>query len=223
MPIFNSTDIERFYLQGESEISTEKSFLVDRYSIPIVAGTSTYTIPDYAFSIRRITYLGWLLDPLPANLYREAFQSQPSQAQPFWYIFNNIGLSKVQLFPIPGANLAAGVNLWSTDIPTSCIVEFWRAADGATWVLPTWAKRRLLKAYVAFRAYSKDGIGNNMKLAQYYEQKWKLNKMQFASVLDYLHSISRKLVLSEGFRSLAFPGQPVLPIGQFGISVDEGY
>ena len=223
MARFQTSDLLRFWNQGENEMSSERPFLVDRYELATTAGTSTYTLPDYVVSIRRVTWMGWKLDPLPQRNFREVFQSSPQMGQPFWYIYNNIGQNQIQLFPSPNVNLATGGVPWGTDIYNYCIVEFYRATDNSTFVLPTWAKRQLLKYYVAKRAFQVDGSGVNMKLAQFYSQKWEQMKGEFVETLNYLTNAPRKLLVSEIVSSNYFPGQPVLPVAQFGEGVDEGY
>ena len=222
MPTFNSSDLNRFFNQGENEISGEKPFLFDRLEIATQSGTSTYTLPDYVTSIRRVTFLGWKLDPLPERNFREVFQSNPSFGQPFWYIYNNIGANKIQLFPTPNQTLVPGVDPWATDIPTQCIVEFARATDNNNFIIPLPLRRQLLKNYVAYRCYQVDGAGRNNKLTKYYKEKWAFWKQQFVELLDDLYNSPRKYIVSEIVSNNTFPGEPVLPIGQFGISVDEG-
>lgn len=223
MPLFNSSDLQRFFNQGENEISTDNPFLVDRLSIATTEGISTYQLPDYVGSIRRVTYLGQKCDPLNQRNLREVFQSATQQGRPFWYIFNNIGAVKIKLFPAPGDTIAQGTNLWSTDIPKSVIVEFYRATDNVTFVLPDWIRRQILKYYVAFRSYSIDGPGCNLKMAAYNMGRWVQGKQYFADVLHFLFTNPRKFCISDIVSSNYYPGEPVLPIDQFGTSVDEGY
>lgn len=224
MPLFQSSDLLRFYNQGENEISTEKSFLPDRYAIPTVVGTAEYQLPDYVTSIRRVSFQGWKLDSLPARNQREVFQGATQTGRPFWYVYNNVGACKIKLFPAPEVVLGSGTgHLWSTDIPNCCIVEFFRATDNSTYVLPPFIKRQLLKLYVAKRSYSIDGPGMNLKLVAYYQKRWNKMKVEFIDLLDDLYGRPRKILVDEVVSSNYFPGEPVLPINQFGVSVDEGY
>lgn len=223
MPNITNTDLERFYNDGENDFCTEKPFLVDRYSPSIVAGTSTYTLPEECLSIRRVTFLGQKLDPMTKRNEREVFQAATQEGTPFWYVFNNIGALKIDLFPRPEQSLAAGVNIWSTDIISSCIFEYYRANNDTTFVIPDWKKRQLLKNYVAKRVAQVDGASYDSKAIKFYNQKWMVGKFQFASLLDELYGSARKLLISEVVSSNYFPGEPILPINQFGVSVDEGY
>lgn len=223
MPLFNTSDLTRFWNQGENEISHERPFLVDRISLNIQTNVALYTLPDYVVSIKRITYLGKKLDPLPKRNQREVFQAATQAGNPFWYVYNNIGANLISLFPTPEQNLPTVTNVWDTDIPNSCIVEFFRATDNNTFKIPSYLRRQLLKYYTAKRAYAIDGAGGNLKLVKYYTEKWMSKKMEFVEWLDFLHTKPRKFCVDEIVSSNYFPGEPVLPIDQFGTSVDEGY
>jgi hypothetical protein len=170
-----------------------------------------------------VTYLGQKLDPLTRRNQNEVFQAATQSGRPFWYVFNNIGTLTIKLFPTPGENLAPGTNLWSTDIPTSCIIEGYRANDDSTFVIPAWKKRQFLKPYVNKRVAQVDGPTNDLKAVKYFDQRWMNAKAQFSQSLDILYGSARKLMVSEIVSSNYFPGEPVLPIDQFGTSVDEGY
>jgi hypothetical protein len=109
------------------------------------------------------------------------------------------------------------------DIPTACIVEYYRASDNNTFVLPSYAKRQLLKQYAAMQLYKMEGSGQNKKLSQYFTSKYQMFKQGFIDHLDYLHNRPRKFVVNEIVSSNYFPAQPILPIDMFGTGVDEGY
>jgi len=144
MPNLQNSDLERFQNDGENDFCTEKHFLTERYSPVITSGIAVYNLPDYILSIRRITFLGQKLDPMTARDQREVFQAATQQGLPFWYLFNNIGALNVKLFPTPNQSLAAAVNPWTTDIPSTCIIEYYRANDDTTFVIPAWKKRQFL-------------------------------------------------------------------------------
>src|SRR4051812_46598864 len=109
MPIFSPQTLTRFFQSGEVEVSTDTPFLVDRVSFNVQSGVSTYTLPDYAISIRRMTYLGQGLDPLPRRNQREVFQGATQLGTPYWYVFDNIGLNQIKLFPTPPTNIPNAV------------------------------------------------------------------------------------------------------------------
>ncbi len=222
MPLFSTADLTRFYNQGENEISTDIPFLVDRYTFATTSGVGTYTVPDYILSIRRVTWLGKKLEPLTARDQREVFQAATQSGTPYFYIFNNVGQNKLKLFPSPPTVGAVSGNLWGNNLKNGLVIEFYRATDNSTFVIPSWIKRRLLKAYVAKRSYAIDGAGSNLKLVDYYTNKWDYQKTLFRELLNDLYSTPRKLVVNSLGNTNHFPGEPILPVDLFGISVDEG-
>ncbi|MGH7239765.1 MAG: hypothetical protein ACREHG_06820, partial [Candidatus Saccharimonadales bacterium] len=213
MSLFSTDSIARYALQGEQQLSRDRPFLVDRYSPAIVDGTSTYSVPDSLLSIRRITWKGFKLDPMPYRLMRESFQSATQQGRPYWYIFDNIGQSKVRLFPTPMENLSAGTDLFSpASVADYCIIEFNRVADAVNWVIPAWKERQLIKQYTNMRCYEMEGAGQNLKLYKYFKVKWELWSGQWFKLLDDLQTKARKLIIDEIHTNQNFPGKPILPI-----------
>lgn len=223
MPNLTNDDYLRFQEDGANDFCTEKHFLTDRYSPAVVSGTPLFVLPDYILSIRRITFLGQRLDPLTARNQREVFQAASQQGLPFWYVFNNIGALTIKLFPTPNQNLNAGTNIWSTDISSSFVIEYYRSDNGTTFDIPSWKKRQFLKPYVAKRVAQTDGPTNDLKAVKFYDDLWRRNKGTFATNLDEYYGLARKLVIAEIVSSNYFPGYPILPVDSFGESVDEGY
>lgn len=222
MPLFSDATITRHYNNGEQDLSVEEPWLVDRFSPSLVAGTALYVLPNYVKAIRRVTYLGYKLDPMSRRDHKEAFQSATQQSRPFWYVFNNVGLNTISLFPVPSLNLAAGTNLWTSDIATSCIVEFDRVSDNSSFIVPTYFRAQLLKYYVGMMVYKMEGSGQNIKISQYFQQRWEDEKQKFFQFLQDVKSKPRKLVTQNITASNFFPAQPVLPIDRYGTSVDDG-
>lgn len=224
MPLNDSQLLVRLFNQGEIECSVEQPFLVDRLSLALVSGQNTYTLPDYVTSIRRMTYTGIGLDPLPRRNQREVFQNSTQQGTPFWYIYNNIGMNLIQLFPCPNANYALLTgNLWlQAVIAQGFVVEFSRVSDNAQFIIPPTFRRQLLKKYVAANAYMVDNHNVNLKVSKYFFNRWKSSKQELFDILESLYNQPRRLVINDFDTFNFFPGSPVLPINRFGISVNEG-
>lgn len=225
MPAISDAILERIFNQGEVECSVERPFLVKRISPTASIGVADYVLPDECINIRKMMWLGWKMDPLPQRNWREVFQGQNYQVgRPFWYVYNNIGLQTVKLFPAPDQITAAAMNPWKpNDIENSFIVEYYTASDNVNFVLPDWIKRQLLKLYVSKYVYTIEGPNQSLKLAKYFADKWNLKKQEFYLLLDALYGSPRKLVTSQIISNNYFPGSPVLPITKFGISVEPGY
>lgn len=223
MPAFSQSDIIRFFNYGEQELSTGCYLLSDRFELPVVSGTSTYQIPDYVSSISRVTFQGKKLTPLPKRDLNGAFQPATQQGIPFWYVFNNVGQNKIQLFPTPNTPTPVGNDPWCTDIPNATIVEFFRVSDNMNFTIPPWTRNFLLKQYTGKELFQIEGPGQNLKMSKFLEEQWKFWSEEFYDLIDELHNAPRKLFVSDVVSGNWFPGSPMLPIDKFGISVETGY
>jgi hypothetical protein len=215
MPNLGSVELERLVNQGEQVISDDINFLAGRYSLTVVAGTSDYTLPTYVRSIKRVTWKGYKLDPLPSRSKNEVFQSGTAQGRPYWYTYNNVGLNKISLFPVPSESVSAGTNIWSTDIPTSVIVEFWRISDNSTYVIPDYFRRLILGYYLTSRQYQQEGKRNRFNSAMYFKQRFAQEKRRFEDFLEEIQNRPVRRSLSGSGMVRNFPGRPILPIDRY--------
>lgn len=224
MPVIDSATINRFFDEAEIECSVEKGFLVDRLSLALVGGQKQYILPDYVTSIRRMTYTGIGLDPLPRRNQRQVFQNSTQQGTPFWYIYNNIGQNTIQLFPCPEQSFAqvTGDLYLQANILKGFVVEYTRVSDNVNFIVPPTLRRQLLKKYVAANAFMVDNKNLSMKVSQYFWQRWEDSKAEFYDIMETLYNQPRQLVINDFNTFNFFPGSPVLPINRFGISVAEG-
>ena len=221
--LFASSTVTRLSNEGENNFAVSYPCILKRVALPISTGTHTYTLDDDVLSIRRITYRGFKLDPLPHRNFREVFQSATQGGKPFWYVFNNIGQNRIRLFPAPTETIiSVQTNLYGTEIPNQCIVEYFQAPDFLTNILPLFFRRRLLKAYVLRGCFNIEGQGQNLKLSLYFKERWRFLKEKYGLLLGDLASKPRKLVVNGISSSYYFPGNPILPIDRFGQSVDQG-
>jgi len=225
MPVIDNLQIQRYFDEGEVECSIEHPFLPDRLSLALIGGLNTYTLPDYCISIRRMTYNGIGLDPLPRRNQREVFQNSTQQGTPFWYVYNNVGLNNIILFPCPNSSVAIVTgDLWKqAQIQTpGLIVEFDRVSDNMFFTIPSTLRRQLLKKFVASQAFLTDNANVNLKVSSYFLNRWNTCKLELFELLDELYNQPRRLVINDFNTFNFFPGNPVLPINRFGISVSEG-
>lgn len=224
MSLWNSQTIIRFSQEGENQFAEDFPCILVRLSLTITATQAIYVLPDDVKSIRRITWQGWKLDPLGQRNMREVFQYATQQGKPFWYVFNNIGANKVQFFPIPNASIApSGGDLFSDAITTDVIIEYFRLPDFATYIIPKYIRRKVLKPYVLKSCFGIEGQGNNLKNRDYFINKWTNLKERYGELLLSIHNKSRKLCLNGITSYQFFPGSPLLPVSRFGIGIDDGY
>jgi len=222
--IWSDEILDRFYKEGQDHLVNEFPCLIDRLALDIVSGTGEYVIPDYVTNIRRITWKGRKIDPLPNRQMRETFQPSTQLGVPYYYIFDNIGFNTIKFFPTPHENLATiTTNLFGSEIPNRCIIEYYRASDYLSFSIPPIVDRRIRKAFVLWKAFSIESKGQDSKAATYYKAKWDNLLKEFGSTLNELITAPRKLIISSKYiDSSAYPSTPILPMDKYGISVNTG-
>lgn len=222
--IFTSEQINRYVLQAEQLFVDEFRCIVDRIALPIVSGTSLYTLPDNIIDIRRITYRGVKIHPISHRDMREWLDGLTSTGKPTNYIFNNVGQLTIKLFPAPVETLTVVQDdLFNPEvIRVQCIVEFYTSADGIGYKLPEYIRRRLLKAYVLKSLFLVEGKGQNIKAAAYWNKKWLYLKDLYGNqILDQLNT-PRRLISSGNYQVRPYLMPPVLPLAMRGVGVDPG-
>jgi hypothetical protein len=225
MAVWTSDDILRFLANAESDFCEEFPVLIDRWCLDIKNGIPEYTLPDYVVNIKRFTYKGAKLDPMPHRYFREAFQGAASQiSTPYWYVHTNLGTNIIKLFPTPAEDLTTtDIGLWDTNIENKCIVEFFRTPDEETGhTIPPYIRRRLLKCGVLKDCFSMENQGQNLKNSQYFDLKWKAMIKQYGNILQTLLAKPRRLAISDPSAYQNYPAAPVLPIDRYGIGVRTG-
>ena len=236
MPLFTDAVLSLLANKGENTFASERPCIVDRTSLAIVSGTDIYTLPNYVIDIKRITYKGWKLFPMPHRDLRQSYLSGKQGGRPYWYVFNNIGQSQIKLFPVPQENITADntyTKLWGSGILTDFIIEFYRLPDsaGVSPLIPVFFRRRLLKAYVASRSFQMEGRGVNLKASKYWKDRFGFLKETYSNLLDDLTNKPRNIIANNTVgRPYGFlPPPPLLPIGDTsshfpggqGIGVDD--
>lgn len=228
MSLFSSEQLARFEEQGEESFHNECHCLIDRIALPIEENESLYTLPNEVVDIRRVTYRGIRIYPISHRSMRKYFDGINPTGTPTNYIYDNNGELVIKLFPTPAETIApVQANLMSRDvIQTQCIVEYYLMPDGVGFKLPSFIRRRLLKAYVLKCAFSVEGKGQNLKAAKYWSDKWDYMMEAYCSAVRGLISTPRKLIASnldyDLVKQLRVP-RPVLPMSMIGLDVDDEY
>lgn len=222
---FDAATTLRFEQNGEDEFASERPCIIDRISLDIITGTDIYSLPNSLISIRRITYLGWKVWPLPHRDLRDSYASGTQAGRPYWYIFNNIGQLQIKLFPVPSENLTAitGPTLWGSDILNCFIIEYFRLPDQSTFKIPAFFRQRLLTYYSNRRNYAMEGRTQDVKASKYWGNKFETYKRIYSELLDDLNNKPRNLITSMAAqRPYGFsPPPPILPVDRYGYSVDD--
>jgi hypothetical protein len=240
MPLFTDAFLTLLETKGENTFAAERPCIIDRISLAITSTVDIYTLPSYVIDIKRITYKGWKVFPMPHRDLRASYLSGKQGGRPYWYVFNNIGQSQLKLFPVPQENITADntyTNLWGAGILTDFIIEFYRLPDStdsaARYNIPNFIRRRLLKSYVMSRAFQAEGRGTNVKATKYWRSKYDFLKSLYTELLDDLNNKPRNIIANNmQSRPYGFvPPPPMIPISKAspshgnlqwnGISVDD--
>lgn len=220
--MLSNTDFATYLAQGETEIAQETPFIVERVSLAIVAGTSDYTLPDYAFEIRRATWLGQKLFNMDERVRKDIYQNVSlSNNSPVYYTANLIAAKTIRLHPTPSITLPSSGDPWlPAPIKANCIVEFYRTADASN-TLPPYLRPIILRHYVGMRAYLREGVSQNLKASQYHRSRWMKQKEWFKAFLWDLYLTNKRSAITDISPPSRIPFKPILPIDRFGTSVDE--
>lgn len=222
MALFSSATITRFANEAEDLYVREFPCIIDRLSLTIVALTHTYTLPDHVIDIRKITWKGKRIDPYSFRKFRNELDTV-STGTPDRYIYDNVNQSQIRFFPIPNEAIAAiSTNLFGSEIGNRVVVEHYRTSDYNSYTIPNFFRRRLLKAYVNKCCFSIEGLGQNLKAAKYWTNKWNYLKDQYSALMEEMINEPRRLIIGgTGAERYILP-RPMLPYDQRGIGVDKG-
>ncbi len=171
-----------------------------------------------------MTWKGIKIYPLSHRDFRDYILPVSSSGRPYWYIFNNVGVSTIKLYPTPDENIIADqTNLFSSNIPNQCIIEGYRTPDQSSFKIPDFFRRRLLKAYVAKMCFAMESRGQNLKAQKYWSDKYNKLVEIYGELLYDLINKPRKLVASQEptLALLSSPAKPLLPLSMRGVYIDS--
>jgi len=179
-PIWTDAYLNELALEAERDIARETSRLFYRFSLAVTNAVPTYTLPTYIREIVQVSWKGRRLlsfhqeDAINFNkLYRT------ENGEPNYYLRSSDGMQTIRFVPVPNETIAASssdtlLDL-STELDDRVVISCYRRTDEtATFVqLPDYLARRTIKAYVLWKAFAKEGKGQNLRAAKYYENKYR--------------------------------------------------
>lgn len=220
MSVWDADTISRFAQQGEDLFAVTHKCIVQRVALSIVANTSEYTLSDSVIDIRKITWLGRRIDPIPFRQWKDDDLPLNSTGRPDGYIYNNIGQQKIKFYPTPDTTIAStSSNLFGSEIANRVIVEYYSTPDYSTIIIPSFIRRRLIKCYVAKMCFSIESKGQNLKAARYFSDKWDHLMERYGQGLQDLINKPRRLIASSTPQNNRIP-RPRLNPSNFGVGVD---
>lgn len=189
--IWTEAQLNQWGLDAEQQINQDVQCIFEKCYLGTTAGLSLYTLPTQVRSLRRITWLAKMLDPVswdeltqltPATVVlpspNNAFSEETVISRPLYYAMHPTAPRTVRLYPTPNLSLpTTGGNPYAT-LPNEqfCTLSYWREIDSTfttpTALLPKYIDRRTRKSYILWKAYEAEGKGQNLKASQYYGKKY---------------------------------------------------
>lgn len=135
------------------------------------------------------------------------------QGRPEYWWYAGYHEDQIQLYPTPNENInynAAATNLWSTDIPNYCIVEYRTVSYGpGAEQKPLWRfVRALIRDYVLSEAFAIEGKGQQIREAA-------MLKKRFAARLNTYKALAHNVFVANKH---AFGNQMVQHYSPFGLN-----
>lgn len=164
---------------GEADIARKVCPIYARYSLPVTKGTGTYNLQSQTREIRSITWKGYKVEPL-INQEEAILMDQKYRVtqlgRPQFYLIGSDGLLKIRFIPLPDETIASDdTNLFDRiGISTRVIISYFRLPerDNSVFSIPDYLARNITKPYVLGKAFSREGKGQNLKAANYYNFKY---------------------------------------------------
>ena len=235
MPIWTDSLLSQLSADAEQEIVKQVDCLFHRFLLATTTGKSVYTLPNFVRGIRSIAWRGRKLEPAsweeltlltPATAIVSegggptypAVGNETSVSKPLWYALHPTNLFDIRFYPCPNETFTDSAEDPYSPSPNgaSCIVSCWRSPDSSesdqTALLPKYIDRRTRKAYVLWKAFEKDGQGQNSLAASFYKAKFDFLISQFRRINEGAF-VSKRYSLDEGELSIdnfRYP-KPMLP------------
>ena len=238
--LWSDTYISALAQEGEEKISLYVNCIVDRFALGTFEGVPNYTLPDYVIGIRRIIWKGLKIDFLTALQWRQmfpfsggystegAFESSAfsfhafntagkftdtsNMGPPLFYGFQGSNRESLSFFPTPSEGVSiSGGDLYGVGIETDVIVECYRLSD-ETHSIPSFARRQLVKNYVLYKAFAKEGDSQNLKVSNYFKKKFEFGLAVFRQNHNRIFSPKIRVLEEQIGANYYEMGRPQLPM-----------
>lgn len=228
MPIWSNAYLTALETDAYQQIIQDVSCLFHKFYIAPTAGRSVFTLPDKCRSILRITWRGRELEPASWNdlelltpATAAADYSDPShyfetsESRPRYYALHPTNIHDIRFYPTPTETFVTTGDPYAqvVDEARAC-VSCWRNIDQTNPIAlpPPYVLRRTTKAYMLWKAFGKDGRGQNLTASSFYEKKYKFLIAQFKRINEGAF-VAKKYSLDDGINStfrFRYP-KPTLP------------
>jgi len=218
MSIFSDEYLQYLLDRSEVDFSQAIPCIFYRFSLSITQGTSQYTLPTGVINILRVTWKGERVFPWEHSDTRQSNWMKPqnlsSQGKPKFYLSREYGYGQIKFHPIPNETVAADdTNIYGSDIANRVIISAYRLADptGTTYRLPEAIRERMGKYYAMYKAYQREGKGQDLIAAAYFERKHKLALSQFRKIIMKIPAAIQLQFGPTGMHRDNKPAKPLMP------------
>lgn len=217
---FTDQQISKWAQDYEKELCAKYDLICDRISIAVTAGVGEYELPNYVTNIRSVLYLGKELHPKSGrvSILTGDIPFQNTTSSPYEYNFSGWGQRVLRLLPTPGDNIpvyvpTAPLTLFSVEADQNAvIVEYYRTANLANnYSIPNYIRRYLLKDEICWKAFSAEGPRQDLRAADYYDNKRKQNEIYLAQIKSNMTQSYQRVLSDNKMIGRRKPGHPVLP------------
>jgi hypothetical protein len=210
---------------AEKEIVNTVDCVFERASIAVQPGLSVYQLPDFIRKMVSVTWKGKLLfelSPLELQYYSQNYAYvdplnafEPPLSVPLYYSIGTNDLKSIKFFPTPAEQIPVHTptdDIYGNDINKFVIISYYRTIDSSNPLtdIPNFLRRRTIKAYVLYRAFLKEGKGQNIVASDYYRKKWDFAMSLFRDINNNVF-VSKSRILGDYFNIYPQPARPVLP------------
>lgn len=176
MPTWTNTQLERWMKDAEEDIVSQVYMRFTSFSLAITSGTALYSFNERIFKPISVQWKG---KPLSPYIGKEIHSITPKfrelTGEPTSYQMSNDGVSTIRLIPVPNTSIPQyDSGLESTNISNAFIIRAFVFPDRDLdyFQIPDYVVRNLVKCYVLKRAFNAEGIGQNLRAAEYWNSRY---------------------------------------------------
>ena len=227
MPIiWQDAYLVQLLAEAEKRIASDIDLHFTKYALSITSGTSTYSLNSNIKKVMYITWKGKKLEPLSFDetnslafntaVVSSGVREEYSIGTPRYYSIHPTNLSVIRLIPTPNETITptGSEDLWdATVIDDHCIVSCYRYSDpdSTEFSLPDFLGRRYKKHYALYRAFLKEGKGQNLIASAYHRKKF-LTQLETLKLINANTYVSKRSGLQPvNLRNQGYIAPPQLP------------
>lgn len=196
MSIWTDAYLNQLLQDAAHDIICEVPCLFHRFYLSTTNGLSVYTLDEKVRGIKRITWRGIELDPLswqqmeamaPGIAYvNSGNKFEGTSSRPQFYALHPTNIHDIKFYPTPSESLSAvgGDPYAPQPNEERCTISCWRNVDTAiaSASLPGYIDRRTRKAFVLWKAFGKEGKGQNSRASDYYKARYQFLVKLFSQI-----------------------------------------